>query len=124
MGVDGAAYRTLVARLVELVLVLAMTYGLKTPAAASLRERFDYNLVFVRKILKTTLPAVFNEIIWSFGITTYNAIYAHIGTDAIAAINVNQTFENLVFVTYIGIVTSCRSQFCTFDSLGRSSTTM
>ncbi len=107
LGVEGAAYSSLIARLLELGLVLLLTYTMHTPAAARLRELFDFHLAFVVKILRTTLPAVFNEIIWSFGVTTYNAIYAHIGTDAIAAINVNGTFENLAFVTYIGIGTAC-----------------
>ncbi len=107
LGVDGAAFSTLAARIVEMGLVLAFTYGYRTPAAARLRELFDYNLGFLTKVLRTTLPALLNEVVWSFGITTYNAIYAHIGTDAIAAINVNGTFENLAFVTYIGIGTAC-----------------
>ena len=107
MGVDGAAISTLAARFVEMGLILTLSYKLNTPAAARLSELFSYNLPFLSKVLRTTLPALFNEIIWSFGVTTYNSIYAHIGTDAIAAINVNGTFENLAFVTYIGIGTAC-----------------
>ena len=48
-----------------------------------------------------------NELFWSLGITTYNAIYAHIGTDSIAAINVNATIEELGFVVFMGLGNAC-----------------
>jgi Na+-driven multidrug efflux pump len=50
---------------------------------------------------------VANELFWSIGITTYNAIYAHIGTDSIAAINVNATMEELGFVVFMGLGNAC-----------------
>jgi Na+-driven multidrug efflux pump len=53
------------------------------------------------------MPAAINEIAWSFGITTYNAVYARIGTDSIAAININATIEELVFVLFIGLGNAC-----------------
>src|SRR4030066_2506981 len=53
------------------------------------------------------MPAMANEIIWSLGITIYNGVYAHIGTDAIAAVNINGTFENIAFVTFLGIGHAC-----------------
>jgi Na+-driven multidrug efflux pump len=46
-------------------------------------------------------------VLWSFGITTYNSVYAHIGTNAIAAININATIEELVFVLFIGLGNAC-----------------
>lgn len=48
-----------------------------------------------------------NELFWSLGITTYNAIYAHIGTDSIAAININATMEELGFVVFMGLGNAC-----------------
>ena len=58
-------------------------------------------------VLKTSMPAALNEVLWSFGITTYNAVYARIGTDAIAAVNINATIEELVFVLFIGLGNAC-----------------
>jgi Na+-driven multidrug efflux pump len=62
---------------------------------------------FFVRVLRTTLPALANELFWSVGITTYNAIYAHIGTDAIAAININATIEELGFVVFMGFGNAC-----------------
>ena len=64
-------------------------------------------LGILKIILKTVAPVVLNEVIWSFGITTYNAVYAHIGTDAIAAVNISSTIENLAFVMFIGVGNAC-----------------
>ncbi|MEW6241309.1 MAG: MATE family efflux transporter, partial [Chloroflexota bacterium] len=66
-----------------------------------------FDLYFFGRVLKTALPAVANEMFWSLGITTYNAVYAHIGTDAIAAININATIEELAFVAFVGIGSAC-----------------
>jgi len=54
-------------------------------------------------VLRTSMPAAINEVLWSVGITSYNAVYARIGTGAIAAININATIEELVFVLFIGL---------------------
>ena len=53
------------------------------------------------------MPAALNEMAWSFGITTYNAVYAHIGTNSIAAININATIEELFFVVFLGLGNAC-----------------
>jgi Na+-driven multidrug efflux pump len=46
---------------------------------------------------------VINEITWALGITTYNVIYARIGTEAIAAVNIASTVEGLAFVAFIAL---------------------
>jgi Na+-driven multidrug efflux pump len=58
-------------------------------------------------VLRTTFPAILNELIWSLGITTYYAIYARIGTDSIAAVNINATVDELAFVVFIGLGNAC-----------------
>jgi Na+-driven multidrug efflux pump len=68
---------------------------------------FQFDLSFLGRVLRTVSPAVANEMFWSLGITTYNAVYAHIGTDAIAAININGTIEELSFVAFVGIGNAC-----------------
>lgn len=107
LGVQGAAIGTTFARILELSLLLFLIYKYRTPAAAKLSEMFSFGSAFFKRVLRTAMPAMANEIIWSLGITVYNAVYAHIGTDAIAAVNINGTFENIAFVTFLGIGHSC-----------------
>ena len=107
LGVRGAAIGTASGWALELILLLVLIYAQRTPLAVNPLTFFSFDLSFFGRVLKTALPAVVNEMFWSLGITTYNAVYAHIGTDAIAAINVNATVEELVFVAFVGIGNAC-----------------
>lgn len=106
MGVAGAALGTSIARSLECFLIIFFSYRMRTAAAARLHE-LKYSLEFLKKVLIISLPAAINEFFWSLGITTYNAVYAHIGTGAIAAININSTIENMSFVVFIGMANAC-----------------
>jgi putative MATE family efflux protein len=107
LGVRGAAIGTACGWALELILLLILVYARKTPLATNPLTFFKFDLSFLGRVLRTASPAVANEMFWSLGITTYNAIYAHIGTDAIAAININATIEELSFVAFVGIGNAC-----------------
>jgi putative MATE family efflux protein len=107
LGVRGAALGTCIGWIFQAILLVTLVYVQKTPLAANPLSFFRFDRPFLFKVLKTSLPAAANEILWSFGITTYNAVYARIGTDAIAAININATIEELMFVLFIGLGNAC-----------------
>ena len=107
LGVRGAAIGTASGWTLELILLIILVYAQKTPLAGNPLTFFSFDLSFLQRVLRTTLPAVANEFFWSMGIATYNGIYAHIGTDAIAAINVNATIEELGFVVFMGLGNAC-----------------
>ena len=107
LGVRGAAIGTAVGWTFQCILLLVLVYTLKTPLAANPLSFFRFNRPFVMNVLKTSMPAAINEVLWSVGITSYNAVYARIGTDAIAAVNINATVEELVFVLFIGLGNAC-----------------
>jgi len=103
MGVKGAAISTALGWALELILLLVLVYLQKTPLAANPLAFFQFDLAFFFRVIKTASPALANEMFWSLGITTYNAIYARISTDAIAAVNVNGTIDELAFVVFLGL---------------------
>ena len=107
LGVRGAAIGTVSGWTLELILLLIFVYAQKTPLAANPLTFFKFDLPLFQRVLRTALPAVANELFWSVGIATYNGIYAHIGTEAIAAINVNATIEELGFVVFMGLGNAC-----------------
>ena len=86
---------------------LFITYWKKLPAAASLKAMTGFNRAFLKSFLIIALPVVFNEMLWSLGISTYNAIYARIGTESVAAYNIAATFEGMAFVIFIGLMDAC-----------------
>lgn len=106
LGVQGAAVAAVVARGVECVTLLTVAYAQKSPVAASLRELTDFDAKFVGRVIKPMLPVILNELFWSLGITTYNIIYARIGTASFAAMNIVGTVEQMAFVLFFGISNS------------------
>ena len=107
LGVRGAAIGTATGWAFECVLLLVLVYARKTPLAANPLNFFHFERPFLFTVLRTSMPAALNEVIWSFGITFYYAVYARIGTDAIAVININATIEELMFVLFIGLGNAC-----------------
>jgi putative MATE family efflux protein len=107
LGVRGAAIGTTFGWVFQCVLIIILVYLLKTPLAANPLTFFRFERAFLGKVLKTAMPAAANEIFWSVGITVYNAVYARIGTDAIAAVQINATIEEIAFVTFIGLGNAC-----------------
>lgn len=107
MGVTGAAIAVLASRVVECCVLLWLIYRKRSPAAGKISELFSYDLVFARKVLKPVLPVVANEMLWSTGITAYNVVYARIGTESIAAMNIAGSIEQMAFVLFQGIGHAC-----------------
>jgi putative MATE family efflux protein len=103
LGIQGAAVAAVVARVLECVALLTVTYAGKLPVAASLRELTGFDKVFFSRVIRPMLPVILNELFWSLGITTYNIIYARMGTQSYAAINIVSTIEQVAFVVFIGI---------------------
>lgn len=107
LGVRGAAIGTAAGWSFQCVLLLILVYRLKTPLAASPLTFFQFDRLFAMNVLKTSMPAAVNEVLWSVGFSSYNAVYARISTDAIAAVNINATIEELMFVLFIGLGNAC-----------------
>jgi len=103
LGIQGAAVAAVIARLLECITLLVVTYARKLPVAASLRELTNFDRFFFRRVIKPMLPVILNELFWSLGITTYNIIYGRMGTQSYAAINIVSTIEQVGFVVFIGI---------------------
>jgi putative MATE family efflux protein len=107
MGINGFAWAALAARILECSALLFFTYRDKNnPVRVGLSELLEWDWRFFKTILKPVLPVIANETLWSLGITAYNVIYGHIGTDAVAAINMVQTIDQIAFVLFLGIGTA------------------
>ncbi len=107
MGVRGAAIGVLVSRSVECCLYLLLTYRGDSPAAASIRELFSFDLSFARRVLVPVLPVVANELLWSLGTTAYSVVYARISTDAIAAMNIVAAVDQVAQVLFNALGHAC-----------------
>lgn len=103
MGVAGAAIAIVISRVIECLALLFLAYRLRTPVAASLSQLLDFDLSLLRRVLPAAWPVALNELLWSFGMTTYNIIYARISTESIAAVNIAASVDQMAFVLFSGI---------------------
>ncbi len=107
LGVKGAAYGTLIARIVEISFIFYFIYKDIKPLAASLRELTDWKKEFINRYLKTTYPVIINEAFWALGQVMYSAAYAKMGAEATAAVQVSGTIQNIFFVMVRGLGNAC-----------------
>lgn len=107
LGIMGAAIATVIARCLECAAIVTLSYRLHLPVAARLDELKLPDRAFLGTFVRTMLPVVLGEIFWSLGITTYNAIYARIGTESIAAVNIAGTIEGIAMVPFLGLGNAC-----------------
>lgn len=108
MGVAGAAIATLIARIVECVLIVALVYVRKTALAAKLSELFGYSRSFLREYCRTSLPVVFNEFTWGLGVTMYSLVYGRMldSDSVVASMTIFETFQNLMQVMVMGLASA------------------
>lgn len=107
MGVRGAAVATVIARIIELLLIISIVYLKKYTVAASIKEMTDISFNFVKKFYRVTVPVILNESAWSLGVTIYAIVYARMGTDVIASTNISGTIEKIVWVLFMGLGNAC-----------------
>jgi putative MATE family efflux protein len=103
MGIEGAAIATLIARIMETVFTLGIVYMSGSVAAAKLKNMFDFNRLLIKRVFKTSIPVFINEASWSSGIVVLNIIFAQLGTESIAAINIMESFGRITFAGIIGV---------------------
>ena len=103
MGAAGAALATLIARLVEALSIILVVYLGKAPVAAKFKEMFGYSREFLAQFFSTTTPVIANEFIWGLGTTLYSLAYGRMGNDAVAAITIATTIQDIVTVLFQGL---------------------
>ena len=106
LGVPGAAVALVIARAVECFAIVGYTYISKSPAAATINDFLRVDFHFIGKVMVPVLPIIANEFLWSMGITTYYVIYARMGTDSIAAMNIVSTIDQLALVVLFGLTSA------------------
>ncbi|THB80440.1 MAG: MATE family efflux transporter [Desulfobacteraceae bacterium] len=103
MGVKGAAIATCIARFFEGFVLIGMVYVKQYPIAATFKEMMDIDFIFVKKVVNTCWPVFLNELLWVSGVSLYNLVYARIGTQSIAAVNIVASVENFVLIPFFGL---------------------
>ena len=103
LGAAGAAAATLIARVVECIGILLVLWFTRSPLVCRVRELFGYSVPFLRQFAATASPVIANEFIWGLGTTIYSLAYGRMGDQAVAAITIATTIQDIVVVLFQGL---------------------
>lgn len=106
LGVEGAAIGTLIARIFEVILMIALIYGTKSILAASLKDLFGFSRKFVSQIFSKAGPVLINEIFWSLGTVVYMWSVGNIDSDAVASYQMTTSIYRFYEVIFIGFASA------------------
>lgn len=113
LGVAGSALATLIARILEVTLLLIVVYRHKLGddgVGDFIHKKYEkvkdepfLNKAFIQKYFYLALPVIANEFMWGLGVTAYSLVYGRMGKEATAAITITGTIEQLAMVFFFGI---------------------
>ena len=106
LGVEGAAIATLIARVVEAIILVFIVYKDNGVFAAKLTELKDLNLDFLRKSYWIILPVLLNDVLWAMASLIYSVVYGRMGTGATAAVQICNTVSNMFMVVGFGLASA------------------
>lgn len=107
LGIVGAATGTLIARSIELLIVLIYLWK----GDKKLRLLSDFSLFRKDKLLsfdyrKTAVPVIFSSMLWAVSVPLQTAVLGHLSSDAIAANSVATTFYQYLKVIVVAMSSS------------------
>ena len=104
LGVQGAAIGTVISRFAELLIVAVGTHV--SPRFAFMNgvyRRLTVPRRLIGQLLIKGLPLMFNETCWAAGVAMINQCYSTRGLDAVAAVNISQTFWNVFSIVHMAV---------------------
>ena len=101
MGVRGAACATLIARCVELLIVIWFLKYRENVLNLNLRKLLHIDTSYVRDYMKVSLPVLINQALWGVAQMVQTGILGHLGGDVTAANAISvQVYQVLSVVCY------------------------
>ncbi len=105
LGVVGAAIGTIIARVVELLIVAIWAHA-NHKAAPYIKGVYRSPRIpgaLFGQIAVKSLPLLFNEFLWSSGMTVITQCYSTRGLVAVAAVNIAVTISNVFNIVYMSM---------------------
>lgn len=95
LGVIGAANATNVARIIELVLNIYISFK-PTYIKLKFKSLLKINRLIIIDFIKCMIPLMLANLLWGIGFTSYTSFMGHLGEDAAAANSVTAVIRDLV----------------------------
>ena len=105
LGVVGAAMATVLSRFVECGIVMLWTHRhrQRAPYIRGLYRSLRVPAGLLKQILVLGTPLLFNELLWSGGMTVLNQCYSLRGLEVVSSFNISSTVGNLFFCAFIAM---------------------
>ena len=103
LGASGAAIATVIARIIELILLVSYIYFIKDDYELrfTLKDIKLINKDLLKAYISKTTPTFLNDTLWAFGTVLYAVAYSKAGTSAIAASQIASSTGNFFIVTAV-----------------------
>lgn len=106
LGVMGAAVGTVVARIVEVCIVIFYDRKVNDVFRFKFSCLFEKDKLLLKDFVNFSMPVVMNELFWGAGISAVSAILGHLGSAAVAANSVVQVVRQLAMVVSFGVASA------------------
>ncbi len=106
MGVLGAGLALAVSSMLNLLLLLLLAKLKRTIVFSPLRQIFALR-GFLKTFWPRAMPALLNEMLWGLSVVCINMVFGRLGVDNFAALTMQRTIGDIVFVFFIGICNAC-----------------
>ena len=100
LGVEGAAYATIISRIIEMSILVVMLVIKKYPFTRKLISHFRIDRGLVNSITKKGTPLLLNELLWGLGSTLIMFSFALRGKAVVAALSISSAASNLLFILF------------------------
>ena len=103
LGVIGSALGTLLARIFQTLLIIYYVHKVHPkllPSLSDINEAFSIKRWI--KYLDISLPMLFQDGLWAFGIILYSLIYANMGVNELAVMTTISSVEGIMISLFIG----------------------
>ena len=105
LGVRGAAIATVLARVIELLVVVLWTH-LQIHKYEYMQNLYRTLFIPLRKmgiIIKKGIPIFFNEFLWAGGLAALTQCYSMLGLQIVAGLNISNAICNLMNVVFVAM---------------------
>ena len=103
LGVKGAAIATVMARIVEFLIVIIFMVKYENKICLRAKHLLKVDKIILKDFMVNCTPVLFNEFLWSTGSTMISIIIGRLGTETVAANSISNVVFQFVTVFIFGL---------------------
>jgi putative MATE family efflux protein len=103
LGVNGSAYATLIARILEVCMYILLIYIKGYYLKGKIKSYLGLSKEIIISMIKISTPVLLTEIIWVCGTAALTIAYAKAGTEQVASVQIGELLLNMSTIVFMGI---------------------